>query len=50
MDGAMALLDHFSARWEGDVSFMSDDAYIFSTVADDGSRLYGELQSCEFSD
>ena len=40
MDGVMAALDHFSARWEGDILFMPDSAYIFSTVADDGSRLY----------
>ena len=39
-DMQLAALDHFSVRWEGDVAFIADEQYIFSSLADDGSRLF----------
>ena len=41
----LAALDHFSVRWDGDVTFIEDDAYIFSTFAEDGSRLFLDGES-----
>ena len=38
-DMQLAALDHFSVRWDGSVTFIQDEYYVFSTFADDGSRL-----------
>ena len=40
LDMQVGAFDHFSVRWDGELSFISDDSYVFSTFADDGSRLW----------
>ena len=40
VDQQLIAWDHFSVRWDGDVSFIEDDNYVFSSYADDGARLY----------
>lgn len=45
VDMQLGALDHFSVRWDGDVTFIQDEHYIFSTFADDGSRLFLDGES-----
>lgn len=36
----LGVRDQFSARWVGNVDFIPHPAYVFSSFADDGSRLF----------
>ena len=38
-DQQLIQWDNFAVRWEGNLPFADDAAYVFSSFADDGSRL-----------